>query len=218
MTIYSIYKAVNVNFNEKIYIGYDKQWPARQKSHYKESVNKNQPHYWYFFHKAMRNFEFEWEVIYQSKSLDDIKQKEKDFIIEYNSHYIKGIGYNMTDGGDGFTGGITSKKTKELQSTVRISKLLSGDIVPWNKGLTLSDNRVKINGFNRSKIWFVTSPEHIIYEIRNLSQFCRDNNLSYDRMMKVARGVQVAHKRWKCARTSPNSQIPVESDLNILSK
>ena len=35
----------------------------------------------------------------------------------------------------------------------------------------------------KKKIWILSSPNNELYEVRNLSEFCRDNNLNYQGLM-----------------------------------
>ncbi len=120
--IYSIYKATNT-ITGQYYIGFDKKWPNRQKAHLKESRQKNNKQYWYDISKAIREYgwpNFTWEVIYQSNDmLHTLKIMEPHFIIHYQSK--RPNGYNMTSGGEGFTG-KHSKETLLLFSSQRTGK------------------------------------------------------------------------------------------------
>lgn len=51
---------------------------------------------------------------------------------------------------------------------------------------------------NRSKFFKIVSPEGNIFEIRNLSQFCKENNLHKGNMCSVSRGKLNHYKGWKC--------------------
>jgi group I intron endonuclease len=115
-SIYSIYKATNT-INGKIYIGFDSNWPNRQKGH-KYSLNtRNQK-----FYLALRKYgwnNFIWEVIYQSKDgIHCLQKMEPYFINEYNSFEC---GYNLTLGGEGSLG----RKTKET-TKIKISQKIKG--------------------------------------------------------------------------------------------
>ena len=125
MNIYTIYKALN-KINNKVYIGFDSNWPHRKNSHkcyYKSKDTK--------FYRAIKKYgweNFKWVIIYQSKDkLHTLKEMETHFITEYNS-FKKG--YNSTFGGDGtfgfhntnykpsygFLGKKHTKQTKALMS------------------------------------------------------------------------------------------------------
>lgn len=51
-----------------------------------------------------------------------------------------------------------------------------------------------------SKRYIVVSPEGIEFEIKNLSQFCRENDLDMPSMLRLCVGGAKQHKGWKCRR------------------
>lgn len=106
MNIYSIYKVTN-KINNKVYIGFDSNWPHRKNSHkcyHKKGDTK--------FYRAIKKYSwhnFEWENIYQSRDKSHTKDvMENHFINEHDSFKN---GYNSTLGGDG-TFGIKRKGQK----------------------------------------------------------------------------------------------------------
>ena len=94
--IYSIYKATNT-ITSKCYIGFDSNWPNRQKDHKRESQKLNN----IMFYNAIRKYgwdNFVWEIIYQSYDENHtLNVMEPHFIKENNS---LNDGYNMTLGGN----------------------------------------------------------------------------------------------------------------------
>jgi len=143
MSIYSIYKATN-KINNKVYIGFDSNWPSRIKQHYNNSININ--HMNYALYHAIRKHgwnNFEWECILQSKDKDYIyKEMETHFIIEYNS-YGEG-GYNMTMGGDGSYGYKHSEEFKEY-NRIRQLKWLEDNGHPMTGKSLSEDHKEKIS-------------------------------------------------------------------------
>lgn len=96
MRTYKIYKVTN-RINGMIYIGKTNDFNKRKKEHTVYDINNNN-----IFHKALRKYgldNFKWEIIDYAETLEDINEKEKYYIKEYNS--FKPNGYNMTKGGDG---------------------------------------------------------------------------------------------------------------------
>lgn len=114
MIIYSIYKVVN-KINGKVYIGFDSNWPNRQKTHYYKSSSNKASHF--HFHHAIRKHgwnSFDWEIIYQSKDKEHtLKIMEPFFIEQYDSFEN---GYNQTLGGEGSFGKLQSEKNKKFLS------------------------------------------------------------------------------------------------------
>jgi group I intron endonuclease len=95
-SIYSIYSAFNVVTKQR-YIGFDSNWPNRQKSHKREHKKNNNIK----FYNAIRKYgwhNFIWEIIYQSKDGNHcLNIMEPYFIKEYDT--IKN-GYNIVEGGN----------------------------------------------------------------------------------------------------------------------
>jgi len=56
---------------------------------------------------------FELEQIDTADTLEELCEKEKEYIKQYNSHYIEGNGYNMTYGGEGTNGYIYTEDDKK---------------------------------------------------------------------------------------------------------
>ena len=127
MVIYSIYKATN-KINGKSYIGFTNHFHRRLVRHKSDSKNKTNK-----FYAAIRKhgwYNFEWEVIYQSKdSHYCLNVMENYFIIEYDSYKN---GYNETLGGNGMLG-RTYKHKKSSREKMSLSHKGKS---PWNKGKT----------------------------------------------------------------------------------
>jgi len=94
-----VYKVTNI-INNKIYIGVSKfDIDKRKWEHLNDSDNSSD----FVFHKAIRKYgieNFNWEVIDEANSIEELKQKEIFYIKDYNAFYKTGYGYNMTHGGD----------------------------------------------------------------------------------------------------------------------
>jgi len=112
--MYTIYKVTN-KVNGKSYIGFDSNWPSRKSVHICEAItrkNKKYPLY-----RAIRKYgviSFDWEVLYQSEDREyTLNVVENKMILEHNTHFRDGHGYNMTFGGEGTLGWIPSEETKK---------------------------------------------------------------------------------------------------------
>lgn len=120
--MYTIYKVTNT-INGKAYIGFDSNWPSRKSVHICEAItrqNKKYPLY-----RAIKKYgvdSFTWEILHQSADREHtLNTMEKKFIMEQNTHFRDGHGYNMTYGGEGAFGWVPSQETRE-----RISKAKRG--------------------------------------------------------------------------------------------
>lgn len=101
MNIYSVYRITNI-INNKVYIGYTSLPVGKRFSnHWRDANNRSNS----FLHKSMIKHgigSFVIECLYQSRDKNHIKSEmENYFILEYNSFFKYGNGYNMTLGGDG---------------------------------------------------------------------------------------------------------------------
>lgn len=106
-----VYKITNKVTN-KIYIGITNQGSgARYRHHWYESrIGEPSP-----IHRSMAKHgedNFTLEIIDFADTYDELKEKEKYWIKQYNST-DKSIGYNLTEGGDGTFGREHSEETKD---------------------------------------------------------------------------------------------------------
>jgi hypothetical protein len=109
MTFGSIYK---IQFpNGKHYIGQTTcSLKKRQKEHKSCAKSDNTK----VLYKALRKYNmvdtFELIEIDTADSLEELCEKEIVYILNYNSHYIYGNGYNMTYGGEGANGYVPTEE------------------------------------------------------------------------------------------------------------
>lgn len=111
MRSYDVYKITN-KVNNKIYIGItSKGLSARWKEHL-----YNAEHGCPFkLHNAIRKYgkeNFSIELIDFCNSWEELEEKEKQYISEYNTLSDE-FGYNMTEGGDGTIGRYVTEETRE---------------------------------------------------------------------------------------------------------
>lgn len=217
MIIYSIYKFVNL-VNGKYYIGFTRDFPARLRSHRSRYPNLDTAFYYAIRKYGWENFTS--EIIYQSLDQDHCHNvMEEHFIREYRSHVDEGHGYNQSYGGDGQRGydartrwklgsanrgkkrGPISEETKrkigEANSKKRRTEAEKQHLRQVNLGKQQSEeSRIK-----RSKSYRVFDPTGQVFDIVNLSRFCKENELNQGAMSAIARGEKPAHKGWRCEFT-----------------
>lgn len=193
-----IYKVTNI-INGKIYIGQTKQrLPRRRTIHHNEAKSNRSPNS--AFHKAIRKYgkkAFEWEVLCECDSFDDMNEKEIFYIKEYDS-YVKEHGYNMTYGGDGTLGHKPSEETRKKMSESSFNKGKPGffrDKKHTKESIEKSKRYGVDNG--NSKKWLLTNPDGIQLCVIGLLTFCKENGLHDSLLRKVAWGQRSHHKGWK---------------------
>jgi group I intron endonuclease len=198
MDIYSIYKATN-KINGKVYIGFDSNWPKRQKDHKKDHKKIKGNHKFYNAIKKYGWNNFEWSIIYQSKDAEHtLKSMEPFFIKEFNSYVV---GYNSTLGGEGTLGlkrVFTTEHIQKLSMSKNGRKRTEEELLKFSKKMKGKKQSVQhVN--NRSKKYVVINEFLCINKtIINLNKFCRENKLSSGAMCDVANGKRKQHNGWKC--------------------
>lgn len=117
---YKIYKVTNI-INGKIYIGFTNK-PLHKRAIEHKCLSKKGSNF--LLHKAIKKYGFEsfkWESIFESLDRDFLLNKmENYFIVENNSFYENGFGYNMTFGGD--CGMKNMKHTEETKNKLKIAR------------------------------------------------------------------------------------------------
>ena len=103
--------------NGKHYIGLTTTSLEQRKKEHKRGAKSGDTRCLY---KALRKYEmvnnFELIEIDTADTLEELCEKEIGYILEYNSYYMDGNGYNMTYGGDGTNGYVWTKEDKQKMS------------------------------------------------------------------------------------------------------
>jgi hypothetical protein len=133
---YYLYRHIRLDNGFPFYIGIG----TRQRGHSNKSVylransTSNRSSFW---KNIVNKAGFEVEILYETGSVSEIKQKEVEFIKLYGRKENGGILCNMTDGGDGLN------PTKEK-------------ILKWRKTMMMNGEKEKnaerLRGFNKNRI------------------------------------------------------------------
>jgi len=110
--LYVIYLITNL-VNNKKYVGQTKQGRAerRWQEHFVYTVNDSK-----VLHNAIRKYgaeNFEFKLIETDILEELIDEREQYYIKYYNTFYLNGQGYNMTEGGQGIHGYMHTEETKQ---------------------------------------------------------------------------------------------------------
>lgn len=195
--------------NNKVYIGKTSNLKIRIKNHINSKKSKQ------LIHRAIRKYKvenFDLELLIVGIIAEEtLKDLEIDFIKLYNSNNIK-FGYNLTIGGDGTSGYITSLSHRDKLRNSHLGKKLSEEhklnISLSNKGKTHTiETRKKLSKARIGKplpypIWNKgkkLSEEHC----RNLSIAHKDQRCSEERRQKLI------------GRPSPKKGVPMTEEQKI---
>lgn len=122
-----VYLVTNI-VNDKKYVGITcRGYMVRFKEHIDEALDGSTV----IFHNAIRKYgpeNFKVELLETDVSDKDIEDKERYYIKKYNTFYISGSGYNMTEGGGGMTGYKHTTLAKK-----KIHNSLLGHIFPKSR-------------------------------------------------------------------------------------
>ena len=110
--------------NGKHYIGLTTT--SLEKRHYEHKFFAKNGDAKYLLYKALNKYDmidtFELIEIDTADTIEELYKKEIDYIIQYNSYYINGNGYNMTYGGDGTHGYVYTEENKQKMSESQIKR------------------------------------------------------------------------------------------------
>ncbi len=195
----TIYMITNLK-DGKAYVGFDSKWPSRKAVHICEAITRKNRKY--PLYNAIRKYgldNFRWDILYQNKDREHtLNIMETKFIINQNTHFKEGHGYNMTYGGEGAKGWIPSEETKKKISESNLGKKA------WNKGkpspwTSLRNKNSKGKPApNRRKEYVVISPSGETFEVKGISKFAKENGLYPGNLVSVAKGRLKQYKGWKC--------------------
>jgi group I intron endonuclease len=122
--LYVIYLITNL-INNKKYVGQTLQ--GREERRWQEHsifcINENKPLYNALKKYGAENFEF--KVIETNISEELIDEREKYYIKYYNTFYLNGQGYNMTEGGQGIHGYVHTDETR--------SRIKESNLTTWQR-------------------------------------------------------------------------------------
>lgn len=192
MFIYAIIYLITCLVNNKVYVGFTTQpLEKRFKRHISDSKSKSPK---CLLHKAIKKYgveNFNIKILAKSPNVEYCREVlELYYIKQYNSyiHTEESNGYNMTKGGEGMRGHVTSEETKELlrQSSKRIPRNpLSNEAKEHMRQVNLAKN---------TGIGHTFAYEGKILTFNSLVLFCKENDLNNHCMRKVERGIQKEHK------------------------
>lgn len=147
---------------------------------------KNIKTYNHPLYNSMRKYgkhNFSWDILYECESKDELNTMEHHYILHYKST-DRAFGYNLTLGGEGSTG---YKHTEDTKANFRATRNI--------------------------KTYEIIDTEANKYIVTGIKEFCKNHNLDYNSMVKVANRKRSHHKGWTCKHT--DIALRYEADLKI---
>ena len=197
----NIYRITNA-LNGKQYIGYTKKSIKRR---FREHVCAARNLSAYQLHQAIRKHgEENFSIELLENVTEETSTIREQFWIEECGTFKNG--YNMTLGGDG-TYGV--KKDNSGSKNPMFGRKQSAESNEKNRQSNLEyvrkfgsrkqslETRQKISEGN-SKKWVLVDPAGNQFEVTNLWQYCKENNLNASHLSAVASGKLKQHKGYKC--------------------
>ena len=158
------------------------------------------------------------KIIFLKKNLTekDAFRHEKYMIFIFGRKDLgTGILRNRTDGGDGHS-------NPSLKTRKKISNSLKNRVFSDKTLKKMSDSKINIkksekhknniskscklrdNEVYRKYIYEFISPEGKFISTSKISNFCKENNLTYQKVIDVSKGLYSQHKGWKITRKLKN--------------
>ena len=218
-----IYKATN-KLDGKCYIGQSTFDLDKRKGEHLKNSQRQRPRY--YIHNAIKKHgmeNFDWEVIAECETREELNKAEVEFIKQYNS--LAPNGYNcvmMASGGDTFTNHPKRERIRKRISEGTLKGIAASD-KSWShpgkensmygkkhspesiekmrrnrKGLSAGEKNPSAKNAGTYKVFF---PNGEIKIVKNIRSFCRENNLSHSSFYQMCSGKQtVKYKGWWCER------------------
>lgn len=180
-----VYKITNKVTN-KVYIGITNQGSgARYRHHWYESrIGEPSP-----IHRSMAKYgeeNFTLEIIDFADTYDELKEKEKYWIKQYNST-DRTIGYNLTEGGDGTFGKKLSEETKDKIRQKALGRKLSEEtkakMSESRKGKCSDKQKKHLSKLQeqcKQKVYQYSKQGEFIAEYNSIIEACKALNLNRD--------------------------------------
>lgn len=222
-----IYLLINKN-NNKIYVGQTtRDFPTRWRRHLSDAKHGSTM----LISKAIRKHgpdSFEHQILFESSdvSRETLDQLEKHFIETLHSNERE-VGYNVALGGQGgilsddfgkrVSEGKLAARTKRPDTTARMLARSREDILRHAslggkaiRGVPKKGDGGRKGSFTHAHAqrYRVVAPDGTVYDVINLSEFCRQHSLSIPCMLQCAspKSKNRSHRGgWTCERVNDTS-------------
>lgn len=194
--MYCVYRHIRKDKNEVFYIGI-----GNSKRPYSKSCRN------YHWRNIVKNTPYEIEILAEGLTWEQAIAKEREFISLYGREDLgNGTLVNLTDGGEGNTGYVASKTTRQKQSAAKKGRKLSKEtklkISEGNKGKTVSEEtRIRYSIAKRGVKRPKQTIEHIearrasgCFGSRKKPVKCLNNGIVYNSATEAAEKLGITNK------------------------
>jgi hypothetical protein len=142
-----VYRHIRLDKNEPFYIGIGSN---KERCYTKQTRNKH-------WHSIAKHTDYRVDIIFDDISIDDAKEKEKEFISLYGKKTNGGLLVYITDGGDGCWG----VKATEEQLEVRRKRMIENNPFKGKKHTTETKEKMRLAklGTKRPKEGYIKRAE-----------------------------------------------------------
>lgn len=204
----AIYKITNTITN-KFYIGsasfvYSRWGQHRKRLRENTHFNKHLQSSWNKYGEESFIFSIIENVIDKKKLIE-----REQYWLDKTQCYNREIGYNINLSASSRLGMKCSEETKKkirliVKQNVSLEHLKRMTELARQANLGKPKTQLNLQNWKKSRCrkWIAIAPSGEKYEFCNLSEFCREHNLSQSRMSCVASQKAYRHKGWKCIKLS----------------
>ena len=111
---------------------------------------------------------------------------------------------------------VNNRRSESLKLRHKIDPSWKEKIRDHMKGKVRTESTITKFIDSKSKLWLITTPENESFVIKNLNQFCKNNNLHTGHMTMVSTGKLKQHKGYLCSKIDSVMNIPENVDKNII--
>jgi hypothetical protein len=169
-----LYRHIRLDKNEPFYIGIGS---SKARCYTKQTRNKH-------WHSVAKHTDYRVDVIFDDITIEEAKEKEKEFIALYGKKSNGGILVNVTDGGDGCFG----RKATLEETEIRSKRMLENNHFKGKKHTKESLEKMRLAKLGKKR-----APEGYIKRAEKMKAYVGFNNWGSKPILDVQTGVFYAN-------------------------
>lgn len=211
-----IYK-ISFKNTKLVYIGSTTRWLKRQQEHIRQLKHKK--HFNQYLQRFYDRHQSEpiFTVLEWCEDQEELIKKENDYIQEYKSTNNE-FGFNLVKivqkgGTKGYR--YTDEQKKSLSNSARKRMENNHEREKISKAVQekIKSSPNAFGGAFVPKKYILINPQGEEVSVYNLCKFCRENNLLYSKMYRMAVGLKISYKGWT-TKGRKNKKVKIFEFLN----